>query len=295
MTGTEFLTAVERAAAVDASDGWLLADRLSAPRSSSHPGALAWSGRLGGIQEPGTVTGTWAAVAGAAEAEWLLLTAAPPGAPGEPRVVLVPAGDAEIGPPRPAGGLGRADLRDVTVRGATVPPDRVLDAFAAHDPVPGATGLPAATATLVSRAAVALGVAGAAAGDFLAGVRHRSRPGAVVRSGEHSAAQRDVLRAMTAVRAARELLHAEVRATPSAPDLADRARLGAAALHAQSVAQELVGLVFTRSGGSALYVGHPLQQRWCDSEEIACHGFGEDVQRAVAAAMFGMYAAAHLC
>jgi alkylation response protein AidB-like acyl-CoA dehydrogenase len=308
------LRVVESVSWADGSAGWLLAAAqvgrlLPGDREPDVfvTGSPVVGGSVRPLPSPGAgyeLTGRWPAVPGAAVADRCVVTAEllhpdrePVGSGPRPvlRTVVLPTGDPGLGRPAETGGLRGAGELPVVADALVVTPDRILDPFAA---APTGDRLPPPTAHLLVAVAVALGVARRALEEFVAAARHRSRLGAVTRMAEQPRLQVGLNREAMSYRAARELLLHELASLPTGRGVvstADRVRLAAAGLHAQQAAQRAVRYAFAKAGASALYVGHPLERCWQDSEAIARQAvFGAETEHHVAAAQFGRYVPAHV-
>ncbi|WP_165777545.1 acyl-CoA dehydrogenase family protein [Amycolatopsis antarctica] len=302
------LYAIEEIAYADGSAGWLLAAAQSARLLHWAPqavreevtagafvtGSPSPEGRIEADGHAYRISGRWAGVPGAAEAEWFAL----PVWSGEvPTAVLLPAEAVRLGSATAGIGLDGAGCRDVHVDEAAVPTARVIDPFGPPPSSGGYSGtLPFAAAGRQAAVAVALGLARRALYEFASAARHRSRLGSVSRMAEQPLMRRDLNRVVQGFRAGRELLLAETAriidstGTPAGIPRGTRANLAAAQLHAQQAAHEAVRFAFTKAGGSALYIGHPLESRWRDSETVGQQWvFGQVTERQVTNAQFGDY------
>lgn len=302
----EVLTRVEDAATTDAA--LTLAATAAAPADT---GAAAVIPVAAGTVRPGPdgylVTGRWPGPPGAPGAPGEPGAAGAAGEPGEPDAAGMPAASgrnavaAELlhadgsrvgGPLLPELRLVLLPAGDLSCSDLAVPADDVLDAFSACPAVLSALGPPIPVAYRLGIVAVAVGIARRAFVEFVAAARHRSRLGAVSRMAEQPLLQVELNRAVLDLRAARELVAAEVRRLPTdgVMSRADRVRAAAACLHAHRVARDCVRFAFGRAGASSLYSGHPLEGLWRRSEELSrAPLFDARAERAVAAAQMGWH------
>ncbi|MFC4001155.1 acyl-CoA dehydrogenase family protein [Prauserella oleivorans] len=265
-------------------------------RDGSLTGSVQPGGLLRAAAEGDVLTGEWAAVPGAADADWFVL-AAERAADGQPVLVVLPAGRADRSAAA-GGGFDTAGTRHVSVQGVTVDRDHIVPAFGPY-PDGAQAPLPPPAVLRCAITGVALGVARRALHELVTTARQRSRLGAVTRMSEQPLLRVELNRAVLAFRAARQLALAELEELPpdgpgsGAVSLSRRTALAAALLHAHHASIDAVRFAFAKAGGSVLRTGHPLERCWRTAEALSCHPLYDDrAEREVARAQFGDYVSA---
>ncbi len=299
-----FVATVEELSRADAAAGWCIAacatsgmvaaylDEAAArevfgdPRSVSG-GVFAPRGRAQSTGDGYSVSGRWAFASGIDHCDWLMggCFVLENGAPamvteGRPdiRLALFPASDAEVLDTWNVSGLRGTGSHDMEVHDVRVPAARTASLLTDEPLERGPLyAFPVFGLLALAIAGVALGIARAALDDIgdLAGAKTPTLSSR--RLAERSATQGGVARAEAALRAARELLYAEIERgwaqarLEGQVDVAQRAALRLAATHATSASAGVVDTAYELGGGSSIYETSPLQRRFRDVHAATQH------------------------
>jgi len=198
--------------------------------------------------------------------------------PPQARMVLFPAGDAEIIDTWTVSGLRGTGSHDIAVRDLLVPAMR--SASLTHDR-PVATGalyaFPLFGLLAIGIAAVALGIARRALDEIVALAGAKTPTAGRRTLAERSTVQAQVAEAEAAVAAARAFLHDVVGVAWAAArdrgtiDVPLRARLRLAATHATAASARAVDVAYTAGGGTSVYAVSPLQRAFRDVHVVTQH------------------------
>ncbi|SCL35684.1 Acyl-CoA dehydrogenase [Micromonospora nigra] len=219
------------------------------------------------------------------------------GPSGQPvmRFALLPAREAEILTTWDTMGLRGTGSDDLLISDAVVRHDWTLDPIfepARHDgPL---YRLSHFSYLMTLMAGFPLGVARRALDEFRDLAERESPPGTRHPLAHDPMVQARLLRATTALRAARLLVFDALdqvwdEARGGAVEPRTRACLAAAVQHAQRTAEEVVQWAFQTCGEPALYASHPLQRCWRDITAAGQHiAFGADTERRTSRTVFGL-------
>jgi alkylation response protein AidB-like acyl-CoA dehydrogenase len=271
---------------------------FAAGRPVRAPAPLAPTGR--GLPAPGGVrlTGRWSWATGIAHAEWVLLGAlCGPDDQIDPALVLMPAAEVEVSDTWRTEGMRGTGSADVHVQDAFVPSHRIVGIREIYSgTAPGAAlhdasvyRWPLVPALAMTAAMPALGSAERAvelfserlAGRVLAhgGGAQRDKPAAQMRLGE----------ARVRLRACRALVEETMEAIQCRLGHGERADLGVradarlAAAHVVAESRRVIALLLAAAGGSAHFLGDPLQRIKRDVDTLAGHViFDYDTSRELA-------------
>jgi alkylation response protein AidB-like acyl-CoA dehydrogenase len=299
-----FVATVEELARRDASAGWCIAACATsgmvaayldeaAAREVFGAGASVSGGvfapRGTAHHESGTylVTGRWAFASGIDHCDWLMggCTVIEEGtrkmvAEGRPdiRLVLFPASEAEVIDTWSVSGLRGTGSHDMEVHEVRVPEERttslLTDAPIERGPL---YAFPIFGLLALSIAGVTLGIARAAVSDLgeLAGGKTPTL--SARRLAERQATQSTVARSEAKLRAARELLYAEIERgwnearRRGEVSVDEKAALRLAATHATTASAEVVDDTYTLGGGTSIYETSPLQRHFRDVHAATQH------------------------
>jgi alkylation response protein AidB-like acyl-CoA dehydrogenase len=245
------------------------------------------------------LSGRWPFNSGCPHAEWLIgaFPDAPagPGAPPTIRFAVFPSAAATIHENWRAMGLRGTGSHDVEVRDVLVSRRYTMAPFsepARHDgPL---YRLPFLSFLVVMMAGFPLGVGRRALDEFAALLRRKTKPGSDVPLADDPVMRSRLLRAETALRAARAHVYECVESvwsqtmTAGEPSPDARADLIAAVQHALRTAVDVVDTAFHAGGASALYRNAPLQRCWRDAHAARQHiVFGPDLERRLGGLLLG--------
>jgi alkylation response protein AidB-like acyl-CoA dehydrogenase len=300
----EMITALETAAAADASVGWcaMIAATTGLLSAYIEPGEartvfadpLTVTGGvfapLGKAIEDGDryrVTGRWPWASGSANCHWLCggcvivrdgdIVRFENGAPNH-RMMLFPANDVELIDTWRTQGLRGTGSGDMAVRELTVPKARSASLIADRPYAEGTLyAFPAFGLLAIGIAAVAAGNAAASETDFIA-LALEKKPGGAKRTLAERATVQALLGEAHARRVgARAFL---IETVEDCWDLAERhgrlpqearARLRLAATFMTRTAADTVRTLHDYAGGPAVFSDHPLQRRLRDAQTITAH------------------------
>jgi len=225
------------------------------------------------------VNGRWRFASGCQHCDWLMGGCVVQGdGPPQARMVLFPAGAAEIIDTWTVSGLRGTGSHDIAVRDLVVPATR--SASLTHDR-PVATGalyaFPLFGLLAIGIAAVALGIARRALDEIVALAGAKTPTAGRRTLAERSTVQAQVAEAEAAVGAARAFLHEVVGVAWAAArdrgtiDVPLRARLRLAATHATAASARAVDVAYTAGGGTSVYADSPLQRAFRDVHVVTQH------------------------
>lgn len=248
--------------------------------------------------EGARVTGRWNLVSGCCDAEWAFLTcltesdgAREPGM----AVVALPQSEIEIIDTWNASGLRGTGSHDVAVADVLAPAHRVFDFGAVREPQ-GITGrLPVMASISAMFAAQTLGLAQAALDHLVARGRAEVTDTPMPDLRDRPEAQTAVAAHVSALAAARLLLHEQADAAQRAaaagdpPERATITVLFGAAMHAVAAAGRATADLHALGGTKALYVGSPLERAKRDMDAMRQHIVAQPTMRAdVGRAVMGL-------
>jgi alkylation response protein AidB-like acyl-CoA dehydrogenase len=194
------------------------------------------------------------------------------------RLVLFPATEAEVIDTWSVSGLRGTGSHDMEVHEVRVPEERttslLTDAPIERGPL---YAFPIFGLLALSIAGVALGIARAAIDEFgrLAGGKTPTL--SARRLAERQATQATVARSEAKLRAARELLYAEIERgwnearRRGEVSVDEKAALRLAATHATTASAEVVDDAYTLGGGTSIYETSPLQRHFRDVHAATQH------------------------
>jgi alkylation response protein AidB-like acyl-CoA dehydrogenase len=299
-----FVATVEELSRRDASAGWCIAacatsgmlaayiDEAAAREVFGHGGSVS-----GGVFAPrGTahhesdtylVTGRWPFASGIDHCDWLMggCMVIEDGArkmlaEGRPdiRLALFPAADVEVIDTWNVSGLRGTGSHDMQVNDVRVPAERTASLLADKPIERGPLyAFPIFGLLALSIAGVALGIARAAL-DELANLAGGKTPTLSSRRlADRHATQATVARSEASLRAARELLYAEIergwaeaRRRGEVSDT-EKAALRLAATHATVASADVVDAMYALGGGTSIYETSPLQRHFRDVHAATQH------------------------
>jgi alkylation response protein AidB-like acyl-CoA dehydrogenase len=201
----------------------------------------------------------------------------PSGAP-DSRMMLFPAGDAEILDTWHVSGLRGTGSHDIRVSDLRVPRERSVSLIS-DAPRHGGTlyAFPVFGLLALGIAGVALGLARRAIDELIELAAGKTATGSRRRVAERPAIQMQVAQAEAALRSARAFLFDAIgrtweKATESGSIAeADRAELRLAATHATDSCVRAVDLMYTAGGGTSIYSASPLQRCFRDVHVVTQH------------------------
>lgn len=299
-----FVATVEELSRADAAAGWCIAacatsgmvaaylDEAAAQEvfgdaASISGGVFAPRGRAQSAAGGYSVSGRWAFASGIDHCDWLMggCMVLEDGAPvmvteGRPdvRLVLFRAHEVEVLDTWNVSGLRGTGSHDMEVHDVIVPAERtaslLTDAPLERGPL---YAFPVFGLLALAIAGVTLGIARAALDDIaeLAGAKTPTLSSR--RLAERVATQAGVARAEAALRAARELLYAEIERgwaqarLEGEVSVARRAGLRLAATHATEASAEVVDAAYGLGGGTSIYETSNLQRRFRDVHAATQH------------------------
>jgi len=299
-----FVAAVEDLARGDAAAGWCIAACATsgmiaayideaAARDVFGAGASVSGGvfapRGTAQAESGTylVTGRWAFASGIDHCDWLMggCMVIEEGtrkmlAEGRPdiRLVLFPAAEVEVIDTWNVSGLRGTGSHDMQVHEVSVPAERTTSLLTDKPIEPGPLyAFPIFGLLALSIAGVTLGIARAALDDLVELAGGKTPTLSSRRLAERQATQAAVARSEAALRAARELLYAEIeRGWAEARrngevSVSEKAALRLAATHATATAAGVVDAAYALGGGTSIYETSPLQRHFRDVHAATQH------------------------
>jgi alkylation response protein AidB-like acyl-CoA dehydrogenase len=299
-----FVATVEELSRADAAAGWCIAacatsgmvgaylDEAAAREvfgdaGSVSGGVFAPRGRAQGTPKGYSISGRWAFASGVDHCDWLMggCFVLEDGAPrmiaeGRPdiRLALFPADEVDVLDTWNVSGLRGTGSHDMEVHEVVVPVERttslLTDAPLEQGPL---YAFPVFGLLALSIAGVALGIARAALEEIgeLAGAKTPTL--SARRLAERPATQAGVARAEASLRAARELLFAEIERgwaqarLEGEVSVARRAALRLAATHATTASAGVVDAAYELGGGSSIYEASPLQRHFRDVHAATQH------------------------
>jgi alkylation response protein AidB-like acyl-CoA dehydrogenase len=299
-----FVATVEELSRADAAAGWCIAacatsgmvaaylDESAArdvfgDAGSVSGGVFAPRGRAQSAPGGYSVSGRWAFASGVDHCDWLMggCFVLENGAPamvveGRPdiRLALFRADEAEVLDTWNVSGLRGTGSHDMEVHDVRVPAERTTSLLTDSPLERGPLyAFPVFGLLALSIAGVTLGIARAALDDLadLAGAKTPTLSSR--RLAERAATQSGVARAEGSLRAARELLYAEIERgwaqarLEGAVSVAQRAALRLAATHATSASAGVVDTAYELGGGTSIYETSPLQRRFRDVHAATQH------------------------
>jgi indole-3-acetate monooxygenase len=299
-----FVATVEQLARADAAAAWCIAacatsgmvaaylDEAAAQQVfgstvSVSGGVFAPRGRARSTGDGYIVSGRWAFASGIDHCDWLMggCMVMDGGAPrmvseGRPdiRLMLFPADEVEVLDTWRVSGLKGTGSHDMEVHDVRVPAERsaslLTDAPLERGPL---YSFPVFGLLALSIAGVSLGVARAALAGVVELAGGKTPTLSSRRLAERPVTQAAVARAEASLRAARELLYAEIergwadaRRTGEV-SLERRAALRLAATHATEAGAGVVDAAYELGGGSSLYETSPLQRHLRDVRAVTQH------------------------
>jgi alkylation response protein AidB-like acyl-CoA dehydrogenase len=270
--------------------GWLAAEParriFAAPRAVSG-GVFAPSGRARRVPGGFQMSGRWTFASGCQHATWLLggclvegdagLEQAPGGRP-DVRLLLFPAGEAEVIDTWDVAGLCGTGSHDIAVRDLFVPEEHTVS-FLSGAPRERRPlyAFPVFGLLALGVASVGLGLGRRALDEVTALARDKTPALAQKRLAERATTQVQVAEGEALLGSARAwLLESVERCYEAAASggplpVAERARLRLAASHAAESAARAVHIAYTLGGGSSLYRRSPLQRLFRDAHVVTQH------------------------
>jgi 3-hydroxy-9,10-secoandrosta-1,3,5(10)-triene-9,17-dione monooxygenase len=234
------------------------------------------------------LTGRWPFSSGVDAAAWNLiggLVSDDEGGAGGPRIFLLPASDYTIIDTWQVIGLAGTGSKDVVVEDVFVPAYRTLAVDQiAGGPNPGSAvnpsvlyQLPAISLFAFCIAGVSLGIAESAIEHFIQSTRTRLSSYSGRNVADFNTVQVHVAEAGALADAARAVMHADCDDATSSvaagriPDLEHRARYRRDGAFAAMLCTKAVDLLFTATGGGAIYARNPLQRAFRDVHAANAH------------------------
>lgn len=201
------------------------------------------------------VSGRWSLVSGCQIASWIPLMARLDD--NEMRMFFLPCGEYEILDTWYSGGLRGSGSHDIVVDDVYVPGERSCSPLAPAKLEGPLHRFPFAPLLAPGCASISLGIATSAFEAALEIVSNNAQADARVHA--------TLAEAEAQIEAARLFLHAAVEDVWAAchtgePDLAERARLWRAVLHAATTSKTVVGVLFEAAGTSAVYARNRLER-----------------------------------
>lgn len=249
------------------------------------------------------VTGRWAFCSGISGADVMMAGFRADGPADSPmleraRVAFVPARDAVVHDTWHTMGLQGTGSHDVELSGAVVPSSRVVALSTARSHHDGPLfRLTPYNVLMVLLAGFPLGVTRRALDEFTAQAGAKTRPGASTSLLESPRTVSTVMRAETALRAARSLVDDvfgevwEVLSDGREPSGAQRASIAAATVHAMETGRGITGELVRLAGTSALHLDNPLQRCLRDLQAGGQHfAFSPDLRSAYGRTFLGLTA-----
>jgi len=299
-----FVATVEELSRADAAAGWCIAacatsgmvaaylDESAAQdvfgdAGSVSGGVFAPRGRAQSTPGGYSVSGRWAFASGVDHCDWLMggCFVLEDGAPamiveGRPdiRLAMSRADEAEVLDTWHVSGLRGTGSHDMEVHDVRVPAERTTSLLTDSPIERGPLyAFPVFGLLALSIAGVTLGIARASLDDIadLAGAKTPTLSSR--RLAERVATQSGVARAEGSLRAARELLYAEIERgwaqarLEGSVSVAQRAALRLAATHATSASAGVVDTAYELGGGTSIYETSPLQRRFRDVHAATQH------------------------
>jgi indole-3-acetate monooxygenase len=287
----ELAREIEAIASIDGSTGWcamigatsgLAAAYLPQPAARSiygHPrvvtgGVFAPRGKAAPVDGGWRLSGRWPFASGCRHCDWLMLGAGVAAADSKPevRLFLLPRAEVTIHDTWHVAGLAGTGSHDVEVVDRTVAAEQT---FSLTSGAPWATGrlygFPAFGLLAVGIAAVALGIAAGALGDFRSLARGRTPTLGRRTLAERGQVQATLAEATAMVDAGRAYLHQAIGEARPPLTIETRARLRLAATHATRTAADAVSRLHQHAGGGSLYLSSPLQRRFRDVHAATQH------------------------
>jgi len=215
------------------------------------------------------ISGRWPFASGCRHCDWLMVGAL---VGPEVQLFLLPAAEVTIHDTWHVAGLAGTGSNDIEVADRFVP---VEHSFSLTSGTPWAEGriyaFPAFGLLALGIAAVAVGIAAGAIGDF----KHIATKWTPT-LGRRSLAERGQIQAVLAeatgqVEAARAYLHRAIERAEAPLTVEARARVRLAAIHATRAAAEAVTRLHQHAGGGSLYLDSPLQRRFRDVHAATQH------------------------
>jgi alkylation response protein AidB-like acyl-CoA dehydrogenase len=299
-----FVATVEELSRADAAAGWCIAacatsgmvaaylDEAAAREvfgsaGSVSGGVFAPRGRAQLGSSGYTVSGRWAFASGIDHCDWLMggCFVMEDGQPrmvaeGRPdiRLMLFPADDVEVLDTWRVSGLRGTGSHDMEVHEVRVPEERsaslLTDAPLERGPL---YAFPVFGLLALSIAGVAVGVARGALADVVELAGGKTPTLSSRRLAERAATQAGVARSEASLRAARELLYAEIERgwndarRQGEVSVERRAALRLAATHATTAAAAAVDVAYELGGGTSIYETSQLQRRFRDVHAATQH------------------------
>jgi indole-3-acetate monooxygenase len=245
-----------------------VAQAIYGPRTVAG-GVFAPRGKAVAAEGGVRLTGRWPFASGCRHCDWLMVGAL---VDKDVRLFLLPAAEVTIHDTWHVAGLAGTGSNDIEVQDRFVPTER---SFSLSSGRPWATGrlyaFPAFGLLALGIAAVAVGIASGAIGDFRQIATKRTPT-----LGRRSLAERGQVQAVLAeatgmVEAARAFLHRAIAQAEAPLSVEMRARVRLAATHATRTAAEAVTKLHQHAGGGSLYLDSPLQRRFRDVHAATQH------------------------
>jgi alkylation response protein AidB-like acyl-CoA dehydrogenase len=291
------LRAIESVAIADGAAGWctMIASTTSSlsmflPASAASElfgdpmsisgGVFAPNGTAEAVPGGWEVSGRWMWGSGTQHCQWIAGGAMAPDESGKPTVHLFffDAGDVTILDTWHTSGLRGTGSNDFTVDRAFVPTDRVVRPMGAKPMVSGAlAAFPNFTLLSIGVAAVSLGIARHAVDEFTELAQSKTPQFAHRTLAQSGSVQSELAKVEATLRAARALLFFEVGEAWSVADagglvdVAARARIRLAGVHAAQIAAQCVDSVYTMAGGAAVFQTSVLQRCLRDAHVATQH------------------------
>jgi alkylation response protein AidB-like acyl-CoA dehydrogenase len=292
----EHLEVIRELARADGSVGWTLMIGSSAPvilgmlplttfdtiYADGPDIAVAGSFNPKGVATPVEggyrVSGRWPFASGCQHADWFIAHCMVDDGRMPPlRVMMVPAADVNIVDTWSVSGLCGTGSHDFTLDGLFVPDGHTFDVFE-EGGMPGPLGrIPELSYSSLEFANVAVGIAEGALAEITTLASNKVPMLADAELAANPLFRYRLAEADAHLRAARALLDADVAATWASARAGDaftteqRARLRATAVWVVTAAARVVDVAYTAGGGSALYLGNPLQRRLRDVHALTQH------------------------
>ena len=299
-----FVATVEELARRDAAAGWCIAacatsgmvaayidegaaQEVFGAGASVSGGVFAPRGTAHHASDTYVVTGRWAFASGIDHCDWLMggCMVIEDGtrkmlAEGRPdiRLALFPASEVEVIDTWNVSGLRGTGSHDMQVHEVRVPAERTTSLLTDKPIERGPLyAFPIFGLLALSIAGVALGIARAALDDLVELAGGKTPTLSSRRLADRHATQSAVGRSEAALRAARELLYAEIeRGWAEARrhgevSIAEKGSLRLAATHATAASAEVVDAAYALGGGTSIYETSPLQRHFRDVHAATQH------------------------
>jgi indole-3-acetate monooxygenase len=286
-----FARAIEAIASADGSTGWCAMIGATSGLAAAYlpqavaqgiygdprvvtGGVFAPRGKAVQVEGGWRLSGRWPFASGCQHCDWLMLGAAVAGPDGKPevRLFLLPRAEATIHDTWHVAGLAGTGSNDVEVTDRVVPAEHT---FSLTSGTPWASGrlyaFPPFGLLALGIAAVAIGIAGGAIGDFRTLARARTPTLGRRNLAERSQVQSVLAEAIAMVEAARAYLYQAIADAVAPLTIEARARLRLAATYATRACADAVTRLHQHAGGGSLYLSSPLQRRFRDVHAATQH------------------------